>query len=78
VSLVAGEFGAEWTGLAAVQKTGIVSAHPTACRNDRCSQNSELPTDTVAHRDIRTGTGACFSNVRVTPPNTISTERAWV
>src|SRR5882724_1409339 len=31
-----------------------------------------------AHRDIRTGTGASFSNVRVTPPNIISTGRAWL
>jgi hypothetical protein len=30
------------------------------------------------HRDIRTGIGACFSDVRVTPPKTISTERAWL
>jgi hypothetical protein len=36
------------------------------------------PVRRATHRDISIGTGACVSNVRVTPPNTISIERAWL
>jgi hypothetical protein len=39
---------------------------------------SGLSRGKFAHRDIRTGTGASFSNVRVTPPTNISTGRAWL
>jgi hypothetical protein len=43
--------------------TSTASANPTACRNDRRSQNSELPTTNQLLSNLRSATIFCFCPV---------------